>query len=53
MRKRGPRSAKKSAASAARPLGRPTKPLNIDATPEELARAVLRGGAPKRPSTKK
>ena len=53
MKQQGTEIGKKTNASETRPVGRPTKPLNINATPEELARAVLRGGAPKRPSTKK
>ena len=38
--------------SATRPVGRPTQLFKIDAPPEAVARAVLWGGAPKRPKPK-
>ena len=46
-------SKKQTQKSSPRPVGRPTQLFKIDAPPEAVARAVLWGGAPKRPKQKK
>ena len=53
MRPKSSKKPKRTKAAKKAPVGRPTQLFKINASPEKVAQAVLQGGAPKRPETRK